>query len=157
MHPVSFYGRRTSPTPPPEQDPPRVSASRLGIETHSTSMPPPSAPARPAPRTSVAAPVTNPYLAAPPPPGLSRIGIAHSNHGHGLQGSRRPAPDKSSKEKTSPVIIERSEPPTKKSRIVPPNPYAASPSSANPGMWLVSRLPERSPTLLLQPADSVSV
>ncbi|KAG7562648.1 hypothetical protein FFLO_01915 [Filobasidium floriforme] len=139
VHPVSFYGRRTSPSPPAAQDPPRVSATRHGIETHSTAMPPPSAPARPEPRTSVAAPVTNPYLAAPPPPGLSRVGIAHSSHGHGLQGPRRAAPDKSSKEKTSPVIIERSEPPTKKSRIVPPNPYAASPSSANPVYTVAAR------------------
>jgi len=78
---------------------------------------------------------TNPYLA--PPPGPSRVGIGHAARGLAVNDPRNTAAAGPAVQATaqkvprSTVILERSEPPTKKSKIADTNPYAASPSSSS--------------------------
>jgi hypothetical protein len=147
VHPVSFYGRRRSSTPPPVAIEPPRAVPQPQVNRNRDMLPPPR-PMAALPHTNAATlmsrhhasavATTNPYLA--PPPGPSRVGIGHTARGLALNVANGNAagvaqgPRPVQKAPRSTTILERSEPPAKKSKVADANPYAASPSSTSTSM-----------------------
>jgi hypothetical protein len=144
VHPVSFYGRRRSSTPPAAAPEIPKIVDQPKVNRNGAMLPPPR-PTAVRPPTNQASSsskhqksamaTTNPYLA--PPPGPSRVGIGHTARGLALNDPRNTAAAGPATQATaqkanrSTVILERSEPPTKKPKVADANPYAASPSSSS--------------------------
>jgi hypothetical protein len=137
VNPVSFYGRNTSPAPrsPSPVTVPQPIPRKAPMQR---AMPPPSPVDPPAPPRTVVQQepprVSNPYFSGPSLATV-RMGIGKPDAGlrqppqavRGLprgDGQKQPKPA---------IILERSEPLKKKSKVVEPSPYAASPSAVTSG------------------------